>query len=377
MKTMFKQLVFAMTLTGMAVTGMAAPTEYTSTTDSRMNAPMVIADQGSFAVGGATVKHEGTFSQTNFLAPEGQTAYGDHAYVFYQKPMDAKPYPLVFQHGGAQTKRTWESTPDGRDGFQNIFLKKNFSVYLLDQPRMGEAGLATKADDGENPWAGNPLYADKTLFLLSRVGDENGVFANSQFPNDSESVEAFQRSWNPYSGELDNDLNAEALAKLLEKIGPSVVVTHSMGGTIGWRTPFYTDNVKAIVAYEPGGTPFIFPEDDMPSPIQTTFAPLGATAMGVPQEIFDKLTRFPIILYYGDFIPDEMTEAVGPDKWRSEFAMAQQFVATVNRHGGDATIVHLPEIGITGNSHFLMAEKNNQQLANLMEDWLISKGLTQ
>ncbi len=91
---------------------------------------------------------------------------------------------------------------------------------------------------------------------MSRVGNELGVFKNSQFPDNPASIEAFQRSWNPYSGELDNDLNAKSLAQLFEKIGQGILITHSMGGTIGWRTPFYTDNVKAIVAYEPGGTPF-------------------------------------------------------------------------------------------------------------------------
>lgn len=337
--------------------------------------PMVIQTQGSFAIGGNAIKHTGTFTEKNFLSPEGQTAYGDHAYAFYQIPVNAHKYPLVFQHGGAQTKRTWESTPDGRDGFQNIFLKKQYSVYLIDQPRMGEAGLATKADDGKNPWAGNPLYADKTLFLLSRVGDQQGVFKNSQFPNNPDSIEAFQRSWNPYSGELDNDLNAKTLALLFDKTGPGILVTHSMGGTIGWRTPFYTENVKAIVAYEPGGTPFIFPENEVPQPIKTTFEPLAATAIGVPMKEFLKLTRIPIIIYYGDYIADKPSPEVGPDKWRSEYEMAQKFAATVKKHGGDVTLVHLPDIGIKGNSHFLIAENNNVQLADLLSNWLHTKGL--
>lgn len=77
--------------------------------------------------------------------------------------MDARPYPLIFQHGGAQCKRTWETTPDGREGFQTLFLRKGYTTVLIDQPRMGEAGLALKADDGRNPYAKNPLYADKTM----------------------------------------------------------------------------------------------------------------------------------------------------------------------------------------------------------------------
>ncbi|HFU3483860.1 hypothetical protein [Escherichia coli] len=245
--TPFKKTAGNILLSGLifAVYGCATHSIQNQSTEPHI----VLQTQGSFAVGGTTVKHSGTFSEQNFLSPDGQTAYGDHAYVFYQIPVNTHKYPLVFQHGEAQTKRTWESTPDGRDGFQNIFLKKSYSVYLVDQPRMGEAGLSTKDDTGKNPWAGNPMYADKTFFLLSRVGNELGVFKNSQFPDNPASIEAFQRSWNPYSGELDNDLNAKSLAQLFEKIGQGILITHSMGGTIGWRTPFYTDNVKAMLHY--------------------------------------------------------------------------------------------------------------------------------
>lgn len=80
------------------------------------------------------------------------------------------------------------------------------------------------------------------------------------------------------------------------------------------------------------------------------------------------------MLYYGDYIKLG-SDNVGEDKWGTEFAMAQQFVDAINRHGGDATLVHLPTLGIKGNSHFLMGEKNNQQLADLMANWLKEKGL--
>ncbi|ELV7639347.1 hypothetical protein QNG53_000547 [Escherichia coli] len=95
----------------------------------------------------------------------------------------------------------------------------------------------------------------------------------------------------------------------------------------------------------------------------------------VPMNEFLKLTRIPIVIYYGDFIAEKPDTAVGPDKWRSEYEMAKQFVMTVNRHGGDATLVHLPDIGIKGNSHFLMAEKNNQEIAGILASWLQDKGL--
>ena len=80
-------------------------------------------------------------------------------------------------------------------------------------------------------------------------------------------------------------------------------------------------------------------------------------------------------MIYGDYIPDQPSEAAGPDKWRSELAMARKFVKAVNDHDGHAELIHLPEIGIHGNSHFLIAEKNNQQLAQLIENWLKKNNL--
>lgn len=341
--------------------------------------PIVLETQGSFAIGGTAVKHDGTYSDQHFLEPQGQKAYGDHAYVFYQILAQAKKYPIVFQHGGAQSKRTWETTPDGREGFQNIFLRKGYSVYLLDQPRIGEAGLATVPDNGANPYASNPMYADKALYQLCRVGtfagDQPVPFKNTAFPKDAASYDQFQRTWTPYEGQLDDDVSADALAKLFDKIGPAVLVTHSMGGTVGWRTPFRTDNVKAIVAFEPGGSPFLFPEGEVPQAEIPVYAPVAAQAKAVPLKDFMKLTKIPIILYYGDNIADKPSKQVGPDKWRSEFDMAKKFVAAVNRHGGHAEIVHLPDIGIKGNTHFLMSDLNNQQIADLMANWLHKQGL--
>ncbi|MCH5599209.1 alpha/beta hydrolase family protein [Niabella ginsengisoli] len=83
--------------------------------------PLIIEQQGSFAVGGSKISEPGNFDVANALKPQGQTFHGDHAYVFYQIPLKSRKYPLVFLHGAGQSKKTWESTPDGRQGFQNIF----------------------------------------------------------------------------------------------------------------------------------------------------------------------------------------------------------------------------------------------------------------
>jgi hypothetical protein len=106
-------------------------------------APLVIQAQGSFAVGGTVITSAGIFDPMK-PTPEGQTFHGDHAYVFYQIPAGARKLPLVMWHGAGQFSKTWETTPDGREGYQTIFLRRGFGVYLLDQPRRGRAGRSTQ-----------------------------------------------------------------------------------------------------------------------------------------------------------------------------------------------------------------------------------------
>ena len=87
-------------------------------------------------------------------------------------------------------------------------------------------------------------------------------------------------------------------------------------------------------------------------------------------EAFRRLARVPMLLIYGDNIAEKPCALVGPDKWRSELDMARKFVAAVNRHGGRAELLHLPDIGIRGNTHFLMSDLNNREIAELVDAWL-------
>ena len=106
--------------------------------------PLTIQEQGSFAVGGKVTTNPGSFNPKQ-PTPEGQTLHGDHAYVFYQIPVNRRKLPLVFLHGTGQFSKTWETTPDGREGFQTIFLRRHFSVYLIDRSRNVSANLPIPA----------------------------------------------------------------------------------------------------------------------------------------------------------------------------------------------------------------------------------------
>jgi hypothetical protein len=327
--------------------------------------PMKIREQGSFAIGGTVKENPGTFNPYN-QTPEGQTIHGDHAYVFYQVPVKARTYPLVMWHGIGQFSKTFESTPDGREGFQNIFLRRRFPVYLIDQPRRGNAGRSMV----EGTFT--PTPDEQGWFGTFRVGIWPDYFEGVQFARDPETLNQYFRQMTPNVGPIDINVNVDAVSALFDKIGPGILLTHSHSGGMGWLTAIKNKNVKAIVSYEPGSG-FVFPEGEIPAPIPMAGGTL--TASGVPLPDFMKLTRIPIVIYYGDFIPEKPMDNPGQDGWRARLEMARVWRDCVNKHGGDVTVVHLPETGVKGNTHFPFSDLNNLEIADLMSEWLKSKGL--
>ena len=336
-----------------------------SNKESIGNGQLVIQEQGSFAVGGTVINNPGTFDPYN-PTPEGQTFHGDHAYVFYQIPVNARKFPLVMWHGIGQFSKTWETTPDGREGFQNIFLHRRFPVYLIDQPRRGDAGRSTIAGTI------TPTPDEQGWFGTFRVGIWPDYFEGVQFYSDSATLNQYFRAMTPSIGPIDINVNVEAVSALFTKIGSAILVTHSHSGGMGWLTAIKNQNVKAIVSYEPGSG-FLFPEGEVPAPMPGSGGTLEAVA--VPLSDFMLLTKIPIVIYYGDNIPSEPTKNPGQDGWRVRLEMARLWRDAVNEHGGDVTLVHLPEIGIKGNTHFPFSDLNNIEIADLMSEWLKEKEL--
>lgn len=324
-----------------------------------------IVDQGSFAVGGTVITNPGKFDPYN-QTPEGQTFHGDHAYVFYQIPVNALQYPLVMWHGIGQFSKTWETTPDGREGFQNIFLRRRFPVYVIDQPRRGNAARGTVEGSF------NPVPDEQGWFGTFRIGIWPDYFEGVQFSKDPEALNQYFRQMVPNVGPIDITVNVNAVSALFDKIGDGILVSHSHSGGMGWRTAIKNQNVKAIVSYEPGSG-FVFPEGEVPAPLPSSGGTLEA--VGIPMADFQQLTKIPIIIYYGDFIPEEPIANPGQDGWRVRLEMARLWRDCVNKHGGDVTVVHLPEIEVKGNTHFPFSDLNNVKIADLMSDWLKEKGL--
>src|SRR5262249_29859064 len=154
-------------------------------------------------------------------------------------------------------------------GYQTIFLRRGFAVYILDQPRRGRAGRSTEGVTI------TPAPNEQEAFQIFRLGIWPNFFPGVQFPSDPGSLDQFFRQQTPDMGPLGvarRGLLTDAVAALFDKIGPAVLLTHSASGRLGWLTAIKSENVKAIVCYETGA--FVFPEGEVPPPIVT---PRGTT----------------------------------------------------------------------------------------------------
>ncbi|MCH3950926.1 MAG: alpha/beta fold hydrolase [Acidaminococcus sp.] len=322
--------------------------------------PLLIKEQGIFSAGGTVVNSEGTFDVSHYYTSRtGSTAHVDHANVLYQVPQEEKGLPMVFLHGYGQSRMGWMTTPDGRPGWSDFFLRKGHSVWLIDEPHRGEAGGTSKA----GTITAEP--ADQAWYTQFRIGTYiNGHFTynkGSQFPEGEEALDQFFRQMTPDTGmdnahgdqSIDTTLVAKAVAATVDEVyrrtgKSSILVTHSQGGDPGWEATRYTSHVKAIVAIEPGG------------------------AARPQSEAYEAMLKqkIPVLFYYGDFIGDNVEGVPAAAMWSAMAKTADVFTDAYRREGGQSTVVHLPDVGIHGNSHFMFQEKNSDEIAQRIEDWI-------
>lgn len=326
---------------------------------------LVIAKQGMFSSGGTvTDPVEGEYDETqNWLdnTRAGNTAHVDHANVFYQIPANDNGNPIVYLHGYGQSRMGWMTTPDGREGWSDLFLKKGHSAFLVDQPRRGEAGSTAKmttgaidtwSEDSKDYMPGDQAWY--THFRIGRVAPDR--YEGSQFPEGDEVQNQFFRQMTPNTGDYDEVLFGEALGEVMKDVhemtgDKSIYITHSQGSRVGWTTP--VENLSAIIAIEPGGTPEIGSE--------------------YYQRLLD--AKIPIAVYFGDYIDNGPEDIHSSDFWKNVRDGALAFAEAYNADGGDCTVVDLPKEGITGNSHFMFQELNNQEIADHIESWLAERDL--
>lgn len=302
--------------------------------------PLAIARQGSFAAGGT------------MIGEPGRSSSCDHGVVEYQIPPDPRDIGLFLWHSSSAA--AWQNRWDGGEGFQSIFLRRGFPVYLWDGPRVGRANLACEPIETA-PREGQ----DQINFLAWRFGLAYPEwYPGVQFPTDD--PEAWNQAMRARYEEFDTidnaRLQAHAAAAALERTGRVVLVTNSAAGLRALLTAIESDNVAAIVAYENVG--FVLPEEEDDGAAPGPFGPVY-----VPREQFERLTRIPMVFVWGD----NLSQPRGP---QAALPLNRRFVELVNAAGGQAEILELPDAGLTGNTHIPFADLNNGEVADLMMRFL-------
>lgn len=355
--------------------------------------PLQIADQGYFFVGGEYA--EGT---------AGRRMSGQ-MFVQYQIPARRRsPHPLVMIHGGGQTGTNFLGTPDGRKGWADYFVANGYAVYVVDQPGRGRSGYFPDR-------YGPSMHRDtKTTAARFTAPGTAKLWPqarhHTQWPGPgSEGDAVFDQFYASQVEGMQDIAQIEKLmraagAALLERIGPSILLTHSQSGPFGWTIADARPHlVKAIVAVEPQGAPLHeirfrgaegdalrYTEDEevirpwgiTRGPLTFDPSPADASQMRyvrqqqpdasdlvccwLQQEPARKLTKLagiPILI-----VTAEASYHAPYDHCTSRF-LAQA--------GVEHDYVRLADAGIRGNGHMMMLEKNNLEIAEYFRGWLRGK----
>ena len=223
--------------------------------------PINLRGMGSFHVGGRMVEVSGKPVREIVRVPGGPPSKLDpngkyqveQMYVQYFLPqVRLGKLPLLMWHGGGLTGATYETTPDGREGWLNFFIRKGWDSYVSDAVERGRAGFA-----GPDVWPGEPIFlVQADPFERFRIGEGPGswnadpakrkVLPGNQFP--VEAYEAYMKQIVPRWLSTDNAVIAGYIA-LVDKVCPCVLLLHSQGGMFGLKVAeARPDKVKAIVA---------------------------------------------------------------------------------------------------------------------------------
>jgi len=320
---------------------------------TRKPGPLTIKEQGSFFVGGESRP----VTQPGF-GPNAPPVTGEitvnQMYVQYQIPMKGDQHvPVVMVHGCCLSSKTWETTPDGRMGWSEYFVRKDRSVYLADQVSRARSGFDPTAfsdvRQGKTPPAQMPNILDAThqvAWTVFRFGPKFGeAFPDQQFPMQAMD-ELYKQMIPDLNATLPQNPNPTwtQMAALGVKVKGAVLMGHSESGFFPEQAALIDPSgVKGIVSIE--------------MPCVTSLTPAQIAT----------LAKIPTLIMFGDHLGDVQG---GPANWAQSFATCNTFVDQLKKAGGDAEMMHLPALGIKGNSHMLMQDKNSDQLADLVIAWI-------
>ena len=310
-----------------------------------INGPLILGKQGSFFVGGREVESN-TLSTLPAYASSGNITV-DQMYVHFQSPVKAKASSVVLIHGCCLTGKTWESTPDGRMGWDEYFVKRGFSTYVIDQSGRGRSAVNATVINSvkigkEAPDQLPVVFAagHESAWTIFRFGSEYPkVYEGLKFP-----IVAQSGLWQQMVPDWLNSMptpnpTVPALSELSKQLKKTVLISHSQSGIYPFQTAALSnEGITGIISIEPGACPAA--DSDLTPYI-----------------------KMPILVLFGDYV--ELSA-----RWAPRLKACRAFIEKTNLAGGKAELLVLPEIGIKGNSHMLMQDTNSIQIADILASWI-------
>jgi pimeloyl-ACP methyl ester carboxylesterase len=174
----------------------------------------------------------------------GTMCNGMQMYVERWIPREVRhPYPVILIHGGYGQGSDWISTPDGRRGWATLLLEQGYKVYVLDRP-----------GQGRNPY--HPFvhgYFDAQAPTFEAVARNMGVAGTASGANDPAVAQMVASMGQPMApnNPLTQNVWRTRGAKLLDEIGPAILITQGDGEIFARVTAQERPKlVKGIVAIE-------------------------------------------------------------------------------------------------------------------------------
>lgn len=352
-------------------------------------APVPVHDQSA-------IKSRGYFySGGTYTGPEKQRVMSGQIYVEVIVPhVVRRAYPLVLIHGAAQTATNWMGTPDGRKGWAEYFVEQGYIVYMIDQPMRGRS--AWHPSDGETRMF-SAQAIESQFTSTADLGNWPQAKLHTQWPGTGPGkgkrgdpiFDAFYATQveSLASNPATQKFNQTAVSALLDRIGPSILLTHSQSGPFGWLIADARPNlVKGIVAIEPSGPPF---ENSVnatgkarawgPTDISLTYDPpaLNSKDLNIEQEKPESDALFGCWMQRSParrLVNLRNTPVMVMAAEASYHSVYDHCTAKFLKQAGVPTdFIRLENEGIRGNGHMVMIEKNNLEIANLIDRWIVNK----
>jgi pimeloyl-ACP methyl ester carboxylesterase len=348
-----------------------------------------IGRQGHFYVGG------------HYVGEPGKETMDGAMYVEVWVPKNIRhPYPVVLMTGGGgQGAYSLMQTPDGRPGWAYDFVRQGYTVYMMDYPGQGRSAFIPGLDGNLTPPRSGPLMEE-----VWSGGRPSSTPASSwpqarkysQWPSDVPNKGKMGDPVFDYFAKTEMQTvtspnqekrTVDAVVQLVDLIGQPVILMLNSGiASSGWVVADARSKlIKGIVAVEPVAPPIDNAERGATGPgrvwgltnLPVHYDPPIAQASELQTVRQDKADGPDLIPCWIQKEPARklvnlqaipVLNVSGEASYHRPYAHC--IAKWLNQAGVKTTFVNLEDVGLPGNGHQMMSEKNSAGIARYLQTWI-------